>query len=990
MKYKIHLSCLFCLVIGLVFSVSPAAAQDTLTPGQPVSRELSGTDKHTYSLTLAAGQFLDLAAQQQGISVQLNLTGPDGKSVAEADSPHGLVSCRLIVAQSGVYQLEVSATLPTPKPGRYELKITELRPATERDATILAAEACSVGASQLMAPGTIASLDLAIAKLQEALALWRIVGDRIGEARELNSIARCYHLTGDREHALEFYRQALEIYRALDNRAAQTMLLNNMSLAYRELGEMRQALQILEEASAVQGRANLLTQLSLGQTYAELGEPQTALSYYQQALQLAKKAQNQPAVVRINIAIGGIYEVFGDDAKALSNYQETLAYLQATQSTVAQPKLFNCIGRIQQRLGARGPALASFNEALAFSRTLRNRPAQAAALDNLGVLFSAEGKNEPALASFNEALALAQATEDKRQEGDILYHRARLERDTGRWETARDTIGEALKIVETLRAKIGAPTLRASYFATVQDYYELALDVTWRLHQKHPDSGYAAQGLATSEQAKARLLLESLAEVRLNLRAGVAPELLQKEKLLQQQLNVTAERLGRLTDKQTAQGEATRKELNDLRHEYEKVLAQMRAANPRYAALTQPQPLTATEIQRDVVDAETVLLEYALGAGQSYLWAVTSEGMAAYELPNRAAVEAAARRAYDLLTARNKSVKFETANEKRVRINQSDKDLPAALADLNQMVLGPAQAYLNKKRWLIVADGALQYIPFGALSTATGHEIVSLPSASALAVARRELAGRRPAPKDIAVIADPVFAANDSRFQTATNHQVAPALVATRRDEVNSIRRSFGEGNEAPPRLPFTRREALAIGALVPKNNSKVALDFAATHAAATSDELANYRIIHFATHGLINTAQPELSGLVFSLVDERGRPQPGFLSTYEIYNLKLPADLVVLSACRTGLGKEIRGEGLVGLTRGFMYAGAARVAVSLWDVNDAATAELMSRFYRKMLGPEKLSPAAALRAAQASMATDKRWAAPYYWAGFILQGEPR
>jgi CHAT domain-containing protein len=176
----------------------------------------------------------------------------------------------------------------------------------------------------------------------------------------------------------------------------------------------------------------------------------------------------------------------------------------------------------------------------------------------------------------------------------------------------------------------------------------------------------------------------------------------------------------------------------------------------------------------------------------------------------------------------------------------------------------------------------------------------------------------------------------------------------------------------------------------VPPPDRKLALDFSANRQAATSPELSQYRIVHFATHGMIDTVRPELSGVVLSLVNERGEEQDGFMRAYEIYNLRLPADLVVLSACRTGLGKEVRGEGLIGLTRGFMYAGAARVVVSLWDVNDEPTAILMEQFYRGMLGPRRLSPAAALRAAQAWMRRQKRWSSPYYWAAFTLQGEPR
>ena len=147
---------------------------------------------------------------------------------------------------------------------------------------------------------------------------------------------------------------------------------------------------------------------------------------------------------------------------------------------------------------------------------------------------------------------------------------------------------------------------------------------------------------------------------------------------------------------------------------------------------------------------------------------------------------------------------------------------------------------------------------------------------------------------------------------------------------------------------------------------------------------------MHFATHGLLNSIHPELSGVVLSLVNKRGEAQDGFLRLNEIYSLKLPVELVVLSACQTGLGKEIRGEGLVGLTRGFMYAGSPRVMASLWKVDDKATSELMKSFYQGMLGSRHLSPAGALRAAQIEMLKQKRWQSPFYWAAFGLQGEWR
>jgi CHAT domain-containing protein len=268
------------------------------------------------------------------------------------------------------------------------------------------------------------------------------------------------------------------------------------------------------------------------------------------------------------------------------------------------------------------------------------------------------------------------------------------------------------------------------------------------------------------------------------------------------------------------------------------------------------------------------------------------------------------------------------------------------------------------------------------------HEIVPLPSASTLTILREEVKERKPAEKTVAVLADPVFNSSDERVKglrgggtSSIDNALPRAIQRTARDL------GLNDAELTIPRLPGTRREADQILTLVPRSQSKAAFDFAANRQTAASKELGEYRYIHFATHGFLNSLHPELSGIVLSMVDDKGNPQDGFLLAHEVFNLKLSAELVVLSACRTGLGKEVRGEGLVGLTRGFMYAGAPRVVVSLWSVSDEATAELMARFYRGMLS-EKLRPAAALRAAQISLMKESRWQSPFYWAAFTLQGE--
>jgi CHAT domain-containing protein len=405
--------------------------------------------------------------------------------------------------------------------------------------------------------------------------------------------------------------------------------------------------------------------------------------------------------------------------------------------------------------------------------------------------------------------------------------------------------------------------------------------------------------------------------------------------------------------------------------------------------LTQPAPLGLSEIQNAVTDDSTLLLEYSLGEERSYLWAVTATSFSSYELPPRAEIEAAVRRCYELLTARNQYVKFETADEKRERVRQADAEYPNAATVLSQMLLGPVAAQLRGKRLLVVPDGALEYLPFAALTVPSKaskepfvplmvhHEVTSIPSASTLAVLRRELQGRAPAEKVVAVFADPVFDKADERFsgglsRNAGGHHGAPA--------------------ESPglQRLPYTRQEAEAILSLAPATARKAALGFEANRTAAMSEDLIKYRIIHFATHSFLDSMHPELSAIALSMLDRQGKSQEGFLRSHEVFNLKLGAELVVLSGCRTGLGKEVKGEGLYGMTRGFMYAGSKRVLVSLWDVQDQATARLMTDFYRGLLGSKRSNTAAALRAAQIATWREGRWQAPYYWAGFVLQGEPK
>lgn len=895
----------------------------------------------------------------------------------------------------------------------------------------------------------------------QSLPLWREVSDRAGEAKTIVGIASMYFYLGDYRTSLEYSERALPIWRELGSVMEEAATLTDIGVAYRSLSDYQQALDHYDQAlllirssepKAQQSRlteANVLTSICVACT--RLGELQRALDSYQQSLSLYRQAGsrtneaillNRTALVLYSLGeseksleynheslrllritgdrrqeaitlndLGLTHNGLGNFSKAVDYYQQSLQLAKEVNHQGGQVITLHNLGVSSSLMGDKEKALSCFTQALAIARALGDREAEAKTLISLGRLYQLFGDNKQATDSLERALPLCRAIKVRPHEALALVYLAQANRELGNLPQALAQGEGALNITESLRSRVTSPERRSSFFASVLDRYDSHIETLMQIHQQRPSEGRAAMALQVSERARARSLLELLAEARADIRQGVDPALLQKERGLQQRLNAKAAAQTRLFSGKYTEAQATTitKEVADLTAQLKEVETQIRISSPRYAALTQPHPVTVAEIQQQVLDSDTLLLEYTLGERRSYLWAVTPSSVTSYLLPPRAEIEATARKVYDLLTARQPKTGL-TEAEQRARVAAAETEYARQAAALSRVLLGPVADQLGNKRLLIVAPGALQYLPFAAFpkpqpatdggQPTTGgrplivdHEVVSLP-ASVLAVLRREVKGRQLASNGVAVLADPVFELNDPRVKasgqnlstSAGGKQPPPTGILPSNLE-RAIRSVRPDAPGPLSRLYFTREEAEAILAVPPAATNLKALDFRANRATVVSDQLSLYQIVHFATHGLINSEHPELSGLVLSLVDEAGHPQDGFLRLHEIYNLRLTADLVVLSACQTALGKEVRGEGLIGLTRGFMYAGAPRVIASLWQVDDVATSELMKRLYRGML-KEGLQPAAALRTAQVEMWRQKRWVSPYYWGAFVLQGE--
>jgi CHAT domain-containing protein/tetratricopeptide (TPR) repeat protein len=852
---------------------------------------------------------------------------------------------------------------------------------------------------------------------RNASLIFHEVGDLRGEANTLSGIGTVYADLGEEEKALDQYEQALRIRKAVGDLRGEARVLHNIGLVNFSLGDYQkaldyygQALPISQAAGDRKGEAAMFS--GIGTVYLRVGEKQKALDYYEQALTIFHATGERFGEANALNAIGAVYANLEEEQKALDHFTQALPLFSAVANRRGGAATLGNIGAVYAAVGQPQKALDYLERALPFHRAAEDRRGEASTLTNIGTMYSKLGQRQKALDYYGQALPIRSAIGDRDGEATTLFNIADVERARGNFTESLTRIEAALSIVESLRIRIANQELRSSYFATVQDYYELYIDLLMRLHKQQPTAGYDGNALQASERGRARSLLETLAEANADIRQGVDTTLLARERTLQQQLNGNAKQQTQLLSGQhtEAQADTIAQEIERLTTELQQVEAQIRLTSPHYAALTQPQPLTLPEIQTQVLDADTVLLEYSLGTDRSYLWAVTPDSITSYELPKRSEIEEVARQVYALLNNSTPWSSGQGRGQRGAQVIGKAKSIESP-ARLSQMVLAPAAALLGQKRLLIVADGALQYIPFGALPVPStgakktktyqplivGHEVVSLPSASTLAVLRREVKDRQPAAKEMAAFGDPVFASNDERIKSRaertgiTANGSAQSLKENREMPLvlKSSARQSGVRDAASglPRLPGTRREAEKIVLLVSPTARELALDFAANRQTATATDLGQYRFVHFATHGFLNSQHPELSGIALSMFDKQGNPQDGFLRMHEVFNLKLGADMVVLSACQTGLGKEIRGEGLVGLTRGFMYAGAPRVVVSLWSVNDESTAELMTRFYKGIL-VDKLRPAKALQAAQVSMFKDKRYSAPFYWAAFTLQGE--
>lgn len=962
----------------------------------------------TTSVQLSAGQVLRGFVRQDGVNVAVILMAPDGKQVAQFDSfEDGPDPVCFVAKETGEYRIETRLA-GQEKQNKASFVLADApHPAGELDLTFCRAVEEATTAKALQTRGGADALRESAKRNSVALQLWRDLGDRPAELRTLNKLATVHHALSDYQTARDLFSQALELSRSTGDRRSEGEALNGLAMSSFRLGDIQPAVDWLTQAMAIwrdlhftYGEANALN--NLGVLYYPMGEWQAAIDCHLRALDLVRSLGDQRGEAYTLNNLGVAYDALGESERAMSSLNDALRLFRAVGPRIAAARTLGVMGRISLAGNKVQAAMVYVEEALVISRVEGDRRTEAEALERIGEVWERRGDIKKASDSYTEALTEFLSISNRQGEAVALHQlglievkqgaaesgirlldqalkirsdiglrdkvaatlsdMARVERDRGDLASARQRIESALDQIEALRTRVAGLGLRSSYFASKQDSYAFYVDLLMRLHRASPALGFDRLAFNAAERSRARSLLDVLTEMRSRIRRGADPALLKSEEDLEHQLNFQSSQLLSLASSgPTAKETELRRKVEDALASLQQIEARIRTESPLYAALMQPEPVSIDEIQNTILDPDTLLLEYSLGTEASYLWVIGVRSIHSYRLPRGPEIETLAAHL------------IETANQR-----QNSEEYARAASALSTILLGPAVDLLGKKRLLVLADGELLSVPFAALPVPgskvpiiVDHEVVSLPSISALAHWRRVRSTRQPAQKAILIIADPVFDRDDPRVP-------APPKSSER-------------GQQLPlTRLLFSRDEASAVASSVPASLVKLAVGFEAKKSLLLEPQAAQFRVIHIATHGLLDVRDPELSGLMFSRVDASGREQDGFLRLYEIFNLDLRADLAVLSACRSGLGKTVRGEGILGLTRAFMYAGVPRVVVTQWNVDDEATAELMRFFYTFQFGPRHLPPAAALRAAQIAMWERPRWHTPYYWGAFVFHGEWR
>lgn len=835
--------------------------------------------------------------------------------------------------------------------------------------------------------------DQALSSFVQALDLLREAGDRQNEAATLDAIATAYGYQGKFPESFKHYRLALQAYRAIHDRSGESNALANIGANHLEQGNPWQALQYFKRALTISTelKEKYKQQIHLGNVgnaYFDLGDFTRAAEAFTEARKIAQDIGDLNNEAMHIADLGHTLRETGQTESALRNFQDALAIFERLGDKRSQATANADIANLRARAGNYDETRVYFERALKLHQEIGNAIGVAETNNGLGTLYLTIGEMAKSRLAHEKALALGEQMHALRIIWEAKYGLAKLAARDGNLLDARRLYVQAIDSIEAARARILSTDHKAYFLSNRDDIYKSYIDLLFQLHQREPYAGFDREAFHYSERAKARGLLDLLAEARVRLERDM-PRGLQKQQetafhqiaAIQTQLQQAALTENERTDllKKLAQAEQTLQDLTII----------MKRKNPKFARLEYPEIVQLADFQRRMSNEKDLVLAYALGKEGSYLWAITSRRHFFFRLPPASRIE--------------KDVKSYIALiDTAVHVNVSHRTKGQELFELLMGSVGDLVA--KAKKIIIIPDGMLHGLPFESLLTpgANGEpkyvieqtDIVYAPSATVMSFLNSDRqASHTSNDYRLLAFADPVFEANEvaTDGNDARNNGEPVAVDLSAPDssiidslgEKTSLRGLYESLGKKFERLLFTAEEVDSIAQFFPPSDKTVYRRYQAVEERLKQTDLKQFAILHFATHGILDERHPGRSSLVLTL--DSDPLEDGFLQLNEIFNLELNAELVVLSACETATGRRLPGEGLLGMTRAFLYAGAESVLGSLWRVSDKSTAKLMTRFYRHMFAGKSRSQ--ALRLAKCDLLRSVPYRHPYYWAAFVLLG---
>jgi CHAT domain-containing protein/tetratricopeptide (TPR) repeat protein len=798
----------------------------------------------------------------------------------------------------------------------------------------------------------------ALSLFKEALAILRDSNDLEAEAATLSNLGRVYITLGEPNEALKVLEQALIIRHKLNDRSDEGGVLNNIGQVYDALGKPHEALRYYEDALSIhrelgQRYGEATTLGNIGELYNGLGKPADAERYYKAALSIHREIRNRvgEATVLNNMAAG---------SKSKGNIQEALRYLEESLNIrrdigdrFRQSQSLNNIGLMRILLGESQVALSYFEEALEISREVGDPNGEAAALSNMAAAYNELNKPEEALRLSSDALVIEQKTGNLSGQATTLNNIGRSYADMKQYPKACEHFELACGILERLRGEVLTDDMRTSFFEGALPVFGNYVYMLMEWQKTDGNKEHAGDAFNVWERGRARSLLDLIFEPPRTVLENLDETIIKQRQELHHNLALIQNQLMQpMLSLEEREQIVTRRDELDLA--LDQLDAKIRIINPHYGAYTSPQPLTLSQAQSKLLDEGAVLLEYALGDPESFLWVLSRHGWESYYLPPALAIKNSIEEFYKELFSDN------------------DRYLNAAYELYNNLIK-PAEQFIENTmagrqsqsagKLIIIPDGVLSFLPFELLLTEPSDRIEG--NANDL-------------PPYLIREYSIIYAPSVTVLETIKRERASAEIKAWKKDFIGFAPVNFSSADS----LPYTQSEIESIARLFPANKATLLLHGDADRHAANSSELKDYRFIHFATHGYADNEKPQFCGLLFP--DREG---DALLYAFEIFNLDLEADLVTASSCVSGLGKQVQGEGMLGLVRSFLYAGASSVCVSLWNVSDESTADLMHKFYRHLV-QGKMSKVESLRQAKLEIIQESWWANPYHWAAFILMGD--